>query len=297
MPAPRPSTPPRLLTIAGSDSGGGAGIQADLKTFAALGGYGLSVITAITAQNTVAVTAVHPVPAGVVAAQVDAVWEDIGVDAVKIGMLASAELVRTVAERLSHHLARTPSRTPVPVVLDPVMVAKSGDALLAEEAVTALGEHLLPLATLVTPNLPEAERLAGLALGPGASEDARWEAAQRVADLGRDPERRPPAVLLKGGHAEGKTVVDLLLTADGERHRYEHERLETSSTHGTGCTLSSALAAHLGAGLSLPEAVEASTDYLWHAIEAAFPLGAGHGPVSHGWRQQPLSSRRAGAGS
>lgn len=256
-------TPPRVLTIAGSDSGGGAGIQADLKTFAAHRVYGLSVITAVTAQNTRAVTAVEVLSAANVAAQIDAVMDDIGVDAVKIGMLANAELVSAVAGALQRH-------RPPAIVLDPVMVAKSGDALLADEAVAALRDELLPLATVVTPNLPEAERLCGR---PVANDDERRAAARALAGAG-------PAVLLKGGHGEGDKVVDLLFEG-GRTHTFTHPRQHTSSTHGTGCTLSSAVAARLGWGQGLAEAVEGAIVYLQGAIRAAYPLGGGHGPVDH----------------
>jgi hydroxymethylpyrimidine/phosphomethylpyrimidine kinase len=262
---------PRLLTIAGSDSGGGAGIQADLKTFAAHGGYGMSAIAALTAQNTREVRAVLEVPAEMVAAQIDAVLEDIGADAVKIGMLASAEVIRAVAGRLRFHLAGKN----VPVVLDPVMVAKSGDRLLREDAVEALASELVPLATLVTPNLPELEALTGL---PVATEEERLRAAAALAALG-------PAVLAKGGHAEGAEgddVADLLLV-DGRVYRFAHPRLQTRATHGTGCTLSSAIAARLGAGDGLPKAVEGAIEYLQGAMAAAYPVGSGngHGPVDH----------------
>jgi hydroxymethylpyrimidine/phosphomethylpyrimidine kinase len=256
----------RLLTIAGSDSGGGAGIQADLKTFAAHGTYGMSVIAALTAQNTREVRAVLEVPPEMVTAQIDAVLEDIGADAIKIGMLASAEVIRAVADRLRAHL----KGTNIPIVLDPVMVAKSGDRLLREDAVEALASELLPLATLVTPNLPELETLAGL---PAGSEEERLRAAEALAGKG-------PAVLAKGGHAEGDDVVDLLL-AGGELHRFVHPRLHTTSTHGTGCTLSSAIAARLGRGESLPRAVEGAIEYLRGAMAAAYPIGNGHGPVNH----------------
>lgn len=256
-------TPPRLLTIAGSDSGGGAGIQADLKTFAAHGCYGCSVVTAVTAQNTRAVTAVHDVPAEIVTAQIDAVFGDIGVDAVKIGMLSSVEILRAVAGGLRRH-------RPAHVVLDPVMIAKSGDALLADDAVAVLAEELLPLATVLTPNLPEAARLAGRAV------DTETE---RVA-VGEALQARGPAVLMKGGHGEGKELVDLLI--DGVNvHRYAHRRIETTATHGTGCTLSSAIASRLAAGDVLPDAVEGAIGYLQGALRAAFPLGGGHGPVNH----------------
>jgi hydroxymethylpyrimidine/phosphomethylpyrimidine kinase len=261
-------TPPRLLTIAGSDSGGGAGIQADLKTFAAHGAYGMSVIAALTAQNTREVRAVLEVPPEMVAAQIDAVLEDIGADAVKIGMLASAEVIRAVADRLRAHLAGTN----VPIVLDPVMVAKSGDRLLREDAVEALAAELLPLVTVVTPNVPELETLTGL---PADTEEERLQAARALTVKG-------PAVLAKGGHAEGEEVVDLLI-ANEQVHRFSHRRLHTTSTHGTGCTLSAAIAARLGAGEDLAQAVEGAIEYLHGAMAAAYPVGKGngHGPVDH----------------
>jgi hydroxymethylpyrimidine/phosphomethylpyrimidine kinase len=275
--------PLRLLTIAGSDSGGGAGIQADLKTFAAHGAYGMSAITALTAQNTVGVRAVHAAPPEVVAAQIDAVFEDLGVDAVKIGMLANAPIVRAVAARLRAHLSPGPRPRP-PVVLDPVMIAKSGDVLLADGAVAALAEELLPLATLVTPNLPELARLSG---GPvGASEAERVAAARKIASRG-------PAVLAKGGHAEGDEVVDLLI--DGATvHRFAHPRLATRADHGTGCTLSSAIAARLAAGAPLAEAVRGAIGYLEGAMAAAHPLGSGHGPVNHLWEMTSGETTAAG---
>lgn len=265
---PTRPTPPRLLTIAGSDSGGGAGIQADLKTFAAHGAYGMSAVTAVTAQNTRAVTAVHEIPPEVVAAQIDAVFEDLGVDAVKIGMLSNAGVVRAVAAALGRWLREGP----VPVVLDPVMVAKSGAALLADEAVSALIEELLPLATLVTPNLPEARRMTGVDVTTDAG---RVAAARRLAERG-------PSVLVKGGHGEGDEVVDLLVRPEGsEPVRFRHARIVTSATHGTGCTLSSAIAARLGRGEPLEQAVAGGIEYLRGAMEAAPGLGFGHGPVNH----------------
>jgi hydroxymethylpyrimidine/phosphomethylpyrimidine kinase len=272
-------TPPRLLTIAGSDSGGGAGIQADLKTFAAHGAYGMSVITALTAQNTREVRAVHEVPPEMVAAQIDAVLEDIGADAIKIGMLSNAGIIRAVADRLRFHL----KNKKVPVVLDPVMIAKSGARLLREDAVEALKTGLLPLATLVTPNLPELEALTGLAAGTG---EERLAAARALAESG-------PAVLAKGGHAEGEEIVDLLVEPGGRLHRFTHPRLHTRSTHGTGCTLSSAVAARLGAGEELPRAVEGAIDYLSGALAAAYPLGTGdgHGPVNHLFELRPVPAR------
>jgi hydroxymethylpyrimidine/phosphomethylpyrimidine kinase len=259
---------PRLLTIAGSDSGGGAGIQADLKTFAAHGAFGMSAIVALTAQNTREVRSVHGAPAEFVARQIDAVFEDLGVDGVKIGMLATPELVRTVADRLRAH-----ARPDLPIVLDPVMIAKSGARLLAEEAVAALREELLPLATLATPNLPE---LASLTGRPVETEPERLAAAAEIGALG-------PAVLVKGGHAEGEELVDLLWTA-GAVHRFTHPRIATTSTHGTGCTLSSAIAARLARGEKLDVAVGGAIDYLRGAIRAAHPLGQGAGPVDHLYR-------------
>ncbi len=255
------------LTIAGSDSGGGAGIQADLKTFSALGAYGCSVITALTAQNTRAVTGVFDVPPEFVRAQMDAVFSDIAVNAVKIGMLSRPETIMAVAEGLRVH-------KPEFVVLDPVMVAKSGDALLQEDAVESLKAHLLPLATIITPNLPEAATLLGEAEVTGI-EDLR-PCAERLMALG------PRAVLLKGGHLAGPNSPDVFV--DG--HAYEMldaVRVETRNTHGTGCTLSSAIAAGLARGLDLGEAVKAAKSYITEAIAASDTLsvGRGHGPVHH----------------
>ena len=257
------ATPPRVLTIAGSDSGGGAGIQADLKTFAAHGVYGMSVITAVTAQNTCRVDAIELISAELVARQLDAVFGDIGVDAVKIGMLASTELIEVVADRLSHWPR-------CPVVLDPVMIAKSGDALLQEDAVEALSRVLLSRSTLITPNLPECARLTGL---PVETLDQRRAAAEKLAAAG-------PAVLVKGGHGKGPEVTDLLFDGS-EFHAFSHARQQTESTHGTGCTLSSAIAARLARGEELVTAVSGGIDFLQGAMAAAFPLGKGHGPVNH----------------
>ena len=275
---PETVAPPRVLTIAGSDSGGGAGIQADLKTFAAHGVYGLSVVTAVTAQNTCAVTAVEEIPATVVVAQLEAVLDDIGADAVKIGMLSNAEIVRGVADLLRQF--RPPN-----VVLDPVMVAKSGDPLLRDDAVEALREELLPLATVLTPNLPEAERLAGLPVG---DEHERREVLDRLLEW-------VPAVLLKGGHGEGDVVEDVLQTATGAAFRYEHPRQDTTSTHGTGCTLSSAIAARLALGEPLEAAAAGAIAYLQRAIAAAYPIGGGHGPVNHDVAIDPPASDGVGA--
>lgn len=261
----------RALTIAGSDSGGGAGIQADLKTFSALGCYGMSVITALTAQNTREVTAVHPVPVDVVVAQLDAVLSDIGADAIKIGMLFEAEIAEAVGRTLSRWQAG-------PIVLDPVMVAKSGDHLLVESAIESLKKNVFPLAEVVTPNLPE----AGTLLGREVSHRGDMEqAAIDLLALG------PKAVLLKGGHLESDQSADLLVYEDEGHHLmrrwFEYPRIETTNTHGTGCTLSSAIAAYLARGMRMEPAVERARSYIQKAIEAGagFTLGQGHGPVHH----------------
>jgi hydroxymethylpyrimidine/phosphomethylpyrimidine kinase len=254
------------MTIAGSDSGGGAGIQADLKTFQALEVYGASTITAITAQNTVGVFAVHEIPTEVIAAQIDAVADDIGVDAVKTGMLSSAAIIETVADRVRHWRLEK-------LVVDPVMVAKSGDRLLREEAVQALIQELVPLAMVLTPNLPEAEVLLGRSI---QSETEIRQAAGDIVDLGAR------AVLVKGGHATGPNATDVLF--DGHAfHVYQSERVETPNTHGTGCTLSAAIAAGLARDMSVVAAVDQAKHYLTEAIRRAGPLGAGHGPVAHDW--------------
>jgi len=257
---------PIALTIAGSDSGGGAGIQADLKAFSALGVYGASVITAITAQNTRAVTAVHPVPLDIVAAQLAAVFDDLAVAAVKLGMLGGPDIIATVAEGLAGRA--------VPLVLDPVMVAKSGATLLPDDAVAALRAQLLPGAELLTPNLPEAARLLGLE--PARSEQEAEAQGRALLALGAK------AVLMKGGHAAGPVCVDLLVTADGTL-RLEAPRRATRNTHGTGCTLSAAIAAGLAKGKDMGEAVREAHRYLQGAIAAADTLrvGSGHGPVHH----------------
>ncbi|WP_406870866.1 bifunctional hydroxymethylpyrimidine kinase/phosphomethylpyrimidine kinase [Thioclava sp. 'Guangxiensis'] len=253
----------RLLIIAGSDSGGGAGLQADMKAASALGVYAMTAVTAVTAQNTRGVSAVALMTPEMLRAQIRACLEDIGADAVKIGMLGSADLVRVVAEELAGFAG--------PVVLDPVMIAKSGDALLAEEAVAALTTQLLPRATLLTPNLPEAACLLGL---PEAQE-ADEAQARALQALG------PGAVLLKGGHAAGEVCTDLLL-ADAA-YRFTAPRIATRNTHGTGCSLASAVAAGLASGRPLPEAVARAHDWLQGAIRAAdsLQIGQGHGPVHH----------------
>jgi len=266
----RPQTP-IALTIAGSDSSGGAGIQADLKAFSALGAYGASCITAITAQNTRQVSAVAEVTADMVAAQIDAVFDDLEVGAVKVGMLSSTAIIDTVVTGLAER--------GIPIVVDPVMVSKSGHSLLQDSAADALRERLLPLATLLTPNLPEAARLCGREM---AFDEA---AIQQQAELLIEAGAR--AVLMKGGHSQGETCVDLLVTAEGVRLRLEAERIDTKNTHGTGCTLSSAIAAGFARGLPLEQAVGSAHDYLQGAIRAADQLQVGHGygPVHHFYRQ------------
>ena len=255
------------LTIAGSDSCGGAGIQADLKTFAALGVYGASAITALTAQNTQGVEAVLVVPPDFVARQIKVVARDLEVGAVKIGMLATSEVIEAVALALE-------TLPGIPVVLDPVMVAASGDVLLDEDAIDTLRTVLLPRATLITPNLPEAAKLLGS--GEAKNERAMSDQAAALRRLGAK------AVLIKGGHAEGDQAIDILVDDAGEL-RLEAPRIATSNTHGTGCTLSSAIAAELAKGASLREAAAAAKAYITAAIAAADALGIGQGrgPVHH----------------
>ena len=268
-PAPRPDArrvPPRVLTVAGSDAGGGAGIQADLKTILALGGHGMSAVTAVTAQNSLGVQGVWDLPVEAVTAQLDSVTSDIGVDACKTGMLSSARLVEAVAERLA--------RLTTPLVVDPVAVSKHGDPLLAPDAVAVLRELLLPLATVVTPNTDEAELLTGIPVHDEASQD---RAAGRLLELG------PGWVLVKGGHLAGE-AVDLLVGRDGSRRRLSAPRADNRHTHGTGCTLASAIATGLAGGLAVPDAVAAAKDYVTGALAGGFPLGGGIGPVDHGWR-------------
>lgn len=258
---------PRALTIAGSDSGGGAGIQADLKTFTAFGVYGSSAITAVTAQNTVGVRAIHEVPADVVAAQIDAVLEDIGADAAKTGMLFSVAIVEAVADRLRAHAF-------APLVVDPVMVAKSGDALLKPDAVQAMLRLILPLAAVVTPNAPEAAVMSGVEVVD--TESAR-EAARRIFGMG------PALVIVKGGHLDGDTSDDLVF--DGRTFEVlSGRRVDTPHTHGTGCTFSAAIAACLARGMVPAAAAREARAFLQGAIEHSEPLGAGHGPVNHFWR-------------
>lgn len=253
---------PHLLTIAGSDPSGGAGIQGDLKTFSALGCYGMAAITALTAQNTQGVQGVFPVPPDFVALQIQSIFSDIRVDALKTGMLADARIIEAVAGALAGRN--------IPFVLDPVMISTSGHKLLEDEAVNILKERLFPLAVLITPNLPEAEALLGRPVNDPE------KAARDLLDTGAR------AVLLKGGHGQGEIVMDILVTAE-KIYKFETKRIDTKNTHGTGCALAAAIAAFLGRGYTLPEAVGEAHAYLAGAIAGAnvLKVGKGHGPVDH----------------
>ena len=261
----------RVLIIAGSDSGGGAGIQADIKAVTALGGYAATAITAITVQNTLGVHGVHPLPLDLIEAQARAVLDDIGADAIKTGMLGSIEVVERVAALLD--------TADAPAVVDPVMIAKGGHPLLPDAAVQAVRSLMVPRAALLTPNAPEAEALTGLAV---ADLDGQRRAGEALLALGAG------AVLMKGGHVPGETVIDLLLTPGGET-LLEGPRVDTRHTHGTGCTLASACAAGLAKGLPLEAAVAEAWAYVAEAIRRAPGLGRGHGPLDHGW---PLRESR-----
>jgi hydroxymethylpyrimidine/phosphomethylpyrimidine kinase len=268
---------PRVLSIAGSDSGGGAGIQADLKTFAALGCFGMTAITALTAQNTCGVRAIHPVPPDMLRAQNDAVLADIGADAVTVGMLHSPEIVRTVAQAIDRHQLQR-------VVFDPVMVATSGAKLIDDPAIAVLVSELFPRATLITPNLDEAALLVGRPLT--SAQDMAQAAAELLA-------RGARAVLLKGGHLAGEVVTDLLLASGCEPLWMEAPRIATANTHGTGCTLSSAIAAHLALGATLAQAVQQARDFVRQALQAGASVktGQGEGPLNHGFAPRPTQLR------
>lgn len=258
----------RALTIAGSDSGGGAGIQADLKTFSALGCYGMSVITALTAQNTVGVSGIHPVPPQFVQDQMEAIFSDIGFDAVKIGMLFSVELIQAVSEKLKTYHVR-------PIVLDPVIVAQSGDKLLRDDAIAAIRDYLIPLADIITPNLVEASVITDRRL---SNLDDMTSAAKEIARLGCR------SVLIKGGHSDSPDCSDVLYLSDEDRMiTLTDQRIATRNNHGTGCTLSSAIAAHLAKDMDLETAVRKAKAYITAAIRwgAAYHIGRGHGPVHH----------------
>ena len=262
-----------VLTIAGSDCSGGAGIQADIKAISANGAYAMSAITAVTSQNTTGVRAIHLIPAETVAAQINAIAEDIPVDAVKLGMLPTAEIVSAVAELLRRYAIRN-------IVLDPVMVATSGDRLIEQEAVEAIKTEIFPIADLITPNIPETEFISGRAAG---SETDFPAAAEAMLDLGAE------GVLIKAGHLPGERLTDHLYHRKGDRieqHAYTYERIDTPNTHGTGCTLSSSIAAFLALGHPLSEAVGLAEDYLHKAIltGAEYKTGQGHGPVHHFFR-------------
>jgi hydroxymethylpyrimidine/phosphomethylpyrimidine kinase len=265
---------PRVLSIAGSDSGGGAGIQADLKTFCALGCYGMTAITALTAQNTLGVRSIHAVPPAMLRDQIDAVIEDIGVDAVKIGMLHAADIVHTVASSIDRHDLRR-------VVLDPVMMSTSGARLIDDDAQAVLVRELFRRVSLVTPNLDEAGLLVGRVL---ASESDMEDAARELLAMGA------PAVLLKGGHLASATVSDLLISRDGQPHWMRAPRIATANTHGTGCSLSSAIAAQLALGSDLLQAVERARAFVRGALQAgaAVRTGAGSGPLNHGYAPEAM---------
>ncbi|MBC3982410.1 bifunctional hydroxymethylpyrimidine kinase/phosphomethylpyrimidine kinase [Streptomyces sp. AC536] len=259
------AVPPRVLTVAGSDSGGGAGIQADLKAMLALGTHGMSVLTAVTAQNSLGVQGAWELPLEAIRTQFRSVVDDIGVQAVKTGMLASPAIVETVASLLADLNA--------PVIVDPVGVSKHGDALLAADALDAVRTKLLPVATVATPNLDEVAQLTGVRV---TSEADMPRAAAAILEFG------PRWALVKGGHLRGDAVD--LLTDGAEEHWLRSPRHDNRHTHGTGCTLASAIAAHLAHGMPVPEAVAAAKEYVTGAIRAGFPLGAGIGPVDHAWR-------------
>ncbi len=267
MPSDAETARGRVLTVAGSDSGGGAGIQADIKTITALGSYAMTAITAITAQDTLGVHGVWPVDTEAVQAQIKVTLADIGADVIKTGMLGNKAMVECVAETLSE------AAKGVPQIVDPVMVATSGDRLLDERAIGAMRALMLPGAKLVTPNAPEAEILTGKAV---ESVDGQRRAAEALLETGAR------GALVKGGHIEGDVITDVLQTTRGE-WIYESERIDTTSTHGTGCTLASAIAAYVAQGVDLPDAVEHARTYLQGAIKNAPGLGVGHGPVDHGW--------------
>ncbi|MET0268930.1 MAG: bifunctional hydroxymethylpyrimidine kinase/phosphomethylpyrimidine kinase [Sphingomonas sp.] len=267
---------PRVLIVAGSDSGGGAGVQADIKTVTMLGGHAMTAITAITAQNTLGVTGVWPLPVEAVVAQIDAVVADLGVDAVKIGMIGSADVAEAVADRLA-------GLADAPIIFDPVMIATSG-SVLADPATVAAFDRLMARAALVTPNLPELAALAGLA--PDRIDDAEAMAAAARALAGRTG----AAVLVKGGHAAGPVIHDRLVTAAGVAATWRDARIETRHSHGTGCTLASGIATGLGAGLPLADAIGRARAYVRAALSAAPGYGAGHGPMGHALGGAPFDA-------
>lgn len=256
----------RVLIIAGSDSGGGAGIQADIKTVTCLGGFAMTAITALTAQNTLGVSAIHDVPPDFVGEQIRVVLEDIGADCIKIGMLSQPAIIDAVCDSLEKFGAG------IPVVVDPVMVAKGGASLLAQQALEVMMNRMIPMASVLTPNIPEAEALSG---ERATSDDAIMEIAEKLFLLG------PEAVFMKGGHREGAVVRDILIRKSGEIDMFESPRIETVHTHGTGCTTASALACCLAQGMDLVSAVERARAYVYEAIRTAPGYGHGHGPLNH----------------
>lgn len=262
--SPSPRTPPRILSVAGSDSSGGAGIQADIKTITMLGGYAMTAITTVTAQNSVGVQAIAPMSGDVVAQQIASCMEDIGVDAIKIGMLHDADIIA--------HTAKALQDTEVPIVIDPVMISTSGAALITPEAIAALREQMFPLAALITPNLPELGHLLGRSLTDSAQ---MAEAAEELSRM------TGTAVLAKGGHTQDARIIDVLYEPQGRAVQFDHARINTPHTHGTGCTLSSAIATLLGHGQSLEHAVRLGRRFVVKAIEAAPGFGAGNGPLGH----------------
>lgn len=270
--------PPRVLIVAGSDSGGGAGIQADIKAVTMMGGHAMTAIAALTAQNTLGVHGVHAVPAGFVLAQIDAVADDIGADAVKIGMIGSAETAEAVTARLE-------AMESVPLVFDPVMIATSGAVLADRDTIRAF-ERLMRRATLVTPNLPELEALTGARIADAEG----LEAAGRALAA-----RTGAAVLAKGGHLPGDRLTDILIRADGTSGRWEGERIVTEHSHGTGCTLASAIACGLGAGATLEASIGEARAYVRAALAAAPGFGRGHGPIGHTLGLEPFASRFGGS--
>jgi len=257
----------RVLIIAGSDSGGGAGIQADIKAVTALGGYAMTAVTALTAQNTLGVQGIHEAPPAFVKQQIESVLSDIGADAIKIGMLHNAEVIEAVHEAIADYVVN------VPLVVDPVMVATSGASLLQERAVNALMQKIIPMADLLTPNIPEATALSGIEWG--SDEDA-GRLTQMLSSLG------PKAILLKGGHLPGDRVRDLLVHEDDKIDVFEGPRIETAHTHGTGCTLASAIACSLAQGMGMRDAVSRARKYVFEAIRSAPGYGKGNGPLNHG---------------
>lgn len=261
----------RVLIVAGSDSGGGAGIQADIKTVTALGGYAATAVTAVTVQNTLGVTGIHPIPLDTVGAQIKSVLDDIGADAIKTGMLATEAVIETVMAALKDE------RTPL--IVDPVMVAKGGAALLESDAFAALKRRVLPRATLLTPNLPEAEALTGRAI---ATPEAMREAIEHLLDLG------PRAVLLKGGHLPGDQIVDIYAGPDGTQE-WSNPRIATRHTHGTGCTLASAIATGFAQGMNAVDSITRARAYVRRALETAPGFGKGHGPLNHAHTVRPMT--------